>query len=393
MRTRLPFLAAIVAASAVASLAPRAAHAEVDDGVSLRPHFEVSAAHFVSAFDAWQGREIGFGAVTAAALELGVSKRFGLEARLIGAQFAAGSDSSDPAIKSTGASGFFGGGVGFRTHPFSLLSGAWLGGAFDIVRTGGASRMELDLRVGWDFRAGDHTELGPFLGYLQVIEPDTVGLRPADARAVMIGLHLGFDEGPTWHRPPPPPSDVAKKPAPKPVVAVAPPPPPPPPHVVCPDGSDMEDGVCPAPDAPVKVVGDEIILGDRVYFDFGLANVKAKSWPLLAKLAKLIVAHPEFTRIHVQGHTDEIGTDEWNQKLSEARAAEVVRVLVKLGVPASRLDAEGFGKKVPRVEGSSETAHQLNRRVEFLIEKKVENVEKTETIETVGKIGKAEGKS
>jgi outer membrane protein OmpA-like peptidoglycan-associated protein len=373
MRLRLPILVAIVAAASAASLASRPARAaDTDDGVALRPHFEVSAAHFLSAFDAWQGREIGFGAVTAAALELGVSKRFGIEARLLGAQFAAGSDSSDPAIKSSGGTGFFGAGLGFRMHPFTTLSGAWLGGAFDLVRTGGAGRMEVDLRIGWDFRAGDATEIGPFVGYLQVIEPDTVGLRPQDARAVMLGLHLGFDEGPTIHRPPPPPTDLAKTPDPKPpavATSAAKSEPPPPQPEICPDGSLMEEGVCPAPDAPVKVVGAEIVLGDRIYFDFGLASVKAKSWPLLAKLAREILAHPEFAVIHVQGHTDEIGTDEWNQKLSEARAAEVVRVLVKLGVPSARLDAQGFGKKVPRVEGGSEAARQENRRVEFLIEK------------------------
>src|SRR5262249_35232062 len=148
-----------------------------------------------------------------------------------------------------------------------------------------------------------------------------------------------------------------------------PPPPPPPAPTTCPDGSEMEDGVCPAPDAPVKVVGDEIVLGDRIYFDFGLASVKQKSWPLLAKLAKEILAHPEFARIHVEGPTGEVGTGEWNQELSEARAAEVVRVLVKVGGPKVRLDAQGFGKKVPRVAGGSEKARQENRRVEFLIEK------------------------
>jgi outer membrane protein OmpA-like peptidoglycan-associated protein len=312
-----------------------------------------------------------------------VSKRFGIEARLLGAQFAAGSDPSDPGVRSTGGSGFFGGGLGFRTHPFTTLSGAWLGGAFDVVRTGGASRMEVDLRIGWDFRAGDHTELGPFLGYLQVIEPDDAPMRSVDARAVMLGLHLGFDEGPTIHVEPPPARDIAKAPEPKPAptcakgeeldetktkcLAIAPPPPPPP--TTCPDGSEMEAGVCPPPDAPVKVVGDAIVLGDRIYFDFGLANVKAKSWPLLAKLAELIVAHPEIALVHVQGHTDEIGTDAWNQKLSEERAETIVKVLVKLGVPSKRLDAEGFGKTRPRVDGTSEAARQQNRRVEFIIEK------------------------
>jgi outer membrane protein OmpA-like peptidoglycan-associated protein len=122
----------------------------------------------------------------------------------------------------------------------------------------------------------------------------------------------------------------------------------------------------------VKVVGDEIVLGDRIYFDLGLSTIKPKSRPMLANLAKLILDHPEYVAIRVQGHTDESGPDELNQRLSEARAAAVVQMLVELGVPADRLRAQGFGKQRPRAQGDTVEARQENRRVEFIIERRQE---------------------
>jgi outer membrane protein OmpA-like peptidoglycan-associated protein len=364
-----------------------ASPSRADEGVSLRPHFEVAGAHFVSVLGGWQGREIGFGSVATVGLELGVSRRFGLEARLFGAGFLDGSDPSDPSLRPASSAGFYGGGLGFRSHPFAVLEGAWFGGALSYARTGDVGRVAVDLRVGWDFRPTARTELGPYVGFLQVIEPDSTTMRPQDARAVMLGLHVGFDEGPPVVAPPPP------------IKVVAPPTPTPPKKLECPPGKVLDEGashcvdVPPPPPAPelcadgsvasgptgcpmavdeVKVVGDEIVLGDRIYFDLGLSTIKPKSLPMLANLAKLILDHPEYVLIRVQGHTDETGPDELNQKLSEDRAASVVRVLVDLGVPAARLQAQGFGKQRPRASGGTREARQENRRVEFLIERRQE---------------------
>lgn len=354
------------------------------DGVSWRPHFEVAGAHFVSVLGGWQGKEIGFGSVATVGLELGVSRRFGLEARLFGAGFLDGSAPSDPSLRPASSAGFYGGGLGFRAHPFAVLEGAWLGGALSYARTGDVGRVAVDLRIGWDFRPSARTELGPYVGFLQVIEPDSSVMRPQDARAVMLGLHVGFDEGPPRVAPPRP-------------VKVAAPPPPPPKKLECPPGKVLDESATrclevPPPPAPercadgtvapatgcpmavdeVKVVGDEIVLGDRIYFDLGLATIKPRSRPMLANLAKLILDHPEYVVIHVQGHTDESGPDEFNQRLSEARAAAVVRMLVELGVPAARLHAQGFGEQRPRANGATVEASQENRRVEFLIERRQE---------------------
>jgi outer membrane protein OmpA-like peptidoglycan-associated protein len=145
----------------------------------------------------------------------------------------------------------------------------------------------------------------------------------------------------------------------------------------CPDepddyvGASDADG-CPLGEAEVKVIGDEIVLNDRVYFDFGYARVKHRSWPLLKSLAKLILSHPEYVLVHINGHTDEVGSVEWNQKLSEDRANAVKKKLVEYGVPADRLEAKGFGKTQPRKTGGSDADRQENRRVEVIIERKVQ---------------------
>jgi outer membrane protein OmpA-like peptidoglycan-associated protein len=71
--------------------------------------------------------------------------------------------------------------------------------------------------------------------------------------------------------------------------------------------------------------------------------------------------------VRVEGHTDEVGTRDYNVKLSEERAASVRTYLVEHGVDASRLEAAGFGFDKPLSPGKSAKDHELNRRVEFVI--------------------------
>lgn len=375
----------LVAAAATIVTAPSRATAEV------RGHLEGGAAHFLALGGGWQAREIGAGAVGAGGLELAASPRFGVEGRLFAGRFLQGDAPSDPSLRRVEPTGLLGISLGVRWYPLFDLKGPWVGGSFGGMRTGSLTRGAADLRLGWDFKLADGFRAGPYVGYVHVLQPNDT-LRPEDARLAIFGLHGAF-----YTEPPPVarsmrPSSVEPTPEPP-----APPLPekaaaplvrcgpggcvePPPAHALslpdrCPDepddfiGTSDADG-CPT-EAEVKVVGDEILLNDRVYFDFGFARVKHKSWPLLKSLAKMILAHPEWTAVHIHGHTDEIGTDYWNQKLSEERAAAVKKKLVEYGVPESRLDSQGFGKKKPRVAGKDETARQENRRVEFLIERKL----------------------
>jgi outer membrane protein OmpA-like peptidoglycan-associated protein len=346
---------------------------ETANAAEPRAHFEVAAAHFVGG---WQGHEIGPGAIGAAALELGITKRFGVEARLLGGGFAAGSSPKDPSFAKTGGSSLVGGGIGLRLHPFEDLSGLWLGESIDLVHTGSRTRAMFDVRVGWDFRAGEHMQLGPFLGYAQVIQPDSGDLRADDGRALMLGFHIGFDEGPTQPKVVAAKANIApvadcahggkndpitgnpcEAPAPPKVAAVA---------------DDCSGDTCTAESATVHVVGDEILLDQRIYFDFNQARIRPESNPILHALAKLVLAHPEYVVVHVNGHTDEIGTEEYNQDLSERRAAAVRAALIAFGVPEMRLVASGFGKTMPRSLGHTPDDMQINRRVELIIERKIE---------------------
>jgi outer membrane protein OmpA-like peptidoglycan-associated protein len=131
------------------------------------------------------------------------------------------------------------------------------------------------------------------------------------------------------------------------------------------NGYADNDG-CPDEDQ-VRVVGDKIVLDDRVHFYVNSFIIRRVSYPLLTRLAKLIQDHPEYVHVSVEGHADERGPAGFNQKLSEDRAHAVLEFLVKQGIPADRLSSMGFGESKPLVDKKSEYALLLNRRVEFTV--------------------------
>ena len=97
-----------------------------------------------------------------------------------------------------------------------------------------------------------------------------------------------------------------------------------------------DDDGCPD-DAQVRVVGDKNVLDDRVHFETNRSVVLLVSQPLLWRVAKLIVKHPEYSSVEVEGYADERGEESYNQKLSEARAKAVRDMLVRYGVSRERL--------------------------------------------------------
>ncbi len=128
-----------------------------------------------------------------------------------------------------------------------------------------------------------------------------------------------------------------------------------------------DDDGCPD-DAQVRVLGDAIILDDRVHFDTNKAVVLAVSHPLLQRVARLILAHPEYKHVEVAGYADERGPEAYNQALSEARAKAVMTLLMKFGhFDSQRLSAVGYGTANPRIAESNERAWRENRRTEFTI--------------------------
>lgn len=107
----------------------------------------------------------------------------------------------------------------------------------------------------------------------------------------------------------------------------------------------------------------------NVYFETGKANLLKESKLELDRIFTFLKQYKN-TEIEIQGHTDDRGNDDLNQKLSLARAASVRTYLISKGIPASRMTAVGFGKTKPLVQGTDETARAKNRRVEMVIKKK-----------------------
>ena len=140
---------------------------------------------------------------------------------------------------------------------------------------------------------------------------------------------------------------------------------------LCPNEPETKNGYadddgCPDEDQ-VRVVGEKIILDDRIHFEENNAIIRSISFPLLERLTRLVLDNPTYVHIEVQGHADQRGPEDYNKKLSEDRAKSVVDFMVKHGVDGSRLSAVGFGASHVLVDERSERALFLNRRVEFQI--------------------------
>ena len=84
-------------------------------------------------------------------------------------------------------------------------------------------------------------------------------------------------------------------------------------------------------------------------------------------VAGILEANPTIKRIQIAGYTDGRGGSKFNQQLSQRRANAVMEFLKAEGVSSSRLEAVGYGKSKPAVEGGSPQARSKNRRVEFVI--------------------------
>jgi outer membrane protein OmpA-like peptidoglycan-associated protein len=115
---------------------------------------------------------------------------------------------------------------------------------------------------------------------------------------------------------------------------------------------------------PIEV-GASVRLNE-IYFDFNKATLRPESFPEL----KRVIEFMEFNKtvsVELSGHTDNRGSDEYNQDLSQRRAESVVKYLIDNGVDATRLEAKGYGEAKPSIENDTDENRQFNRRVEFTI--------------------------
>ncbi|QLC72548.1 OmpA family protein [Pseudomonas sp. LPB0260] len=126
----------------------------------------------------------------------------------------------------------------------------------------------------------------------------------------------------------------------------------------------------PAPvqaEEPMEMVRVEL----DVKFDFDKDRVKEESYSDIKNLADFMNQYPQ-TRTTVEGHTDSVGTDAYNQKLSERRANAVRQVLVnQYGVSGERVNAVGYGESRPVADNASDAGRAINRRVEAEVEAQI----------------------
>lgn len=116
--------------------------------------------------------------------------------------------------------------------------------------------------------------------------------------------------------------------------------------------------------APIEV--GMVFTLNNIFFEFAKADLLPESFPELQRVFNFMQENPKMT-VEISGHTDDVGSDETNNKLSKARAQSVTNYLVKSGVDESRIVTKGYGETRPVAFNNSEEGRAMNRRVEFKI--------------------------
>lgn len=114
-----------------------------------------------------------------------------------------------------------------------------------------------------------------------------------------------------------------------------------------------------------NVYGKTFCAVDAIQFEFGKSTIKRASHTYLDELAKTLTETG--MKVEVKGHTDNVGSEDFNMQLSKNRAEAVVKYLVKKGVPSSNLTYSYYGMSRPLADNDTEDGRKLNRRVEFEI--------------------------
>ena len=314
-----------------------------------RVHVIAGAAHAVGGT---QEHEFGSGGGGAATVELAIGNVVGVQASGGALVLAAGGSPKDSTVakQSTGAA--FTGTVGVRFRPFGRRSvgGLWFDANGGFAQTGPDPHIALDAHVGWDFRVSrtGRWDVGPFVGFTQIMQPDGA-FRPDDAHVLWAGIQVSLGASEKRRAAPPP-----KQEDPEPLVRDF-------------DGVAEVEDVCPTvpdegsipegcPGANAQLVGDRIVLDDVIHFEFNSPRIRSRSYSLVRRVATVIKDNSSILEVSIEGHADARGTEAYNQRLSEARAASTRDLLVQFGVDEQRLRAIPTPHADPR-----------NRRVEFTV--------------------------
>jgi OOP family OmpA-OmpF porin len=170
----------------------------------------------------------------------------------------------------------------------------------------------------------------------------------------ILGCEAHAQVGGNANTPPPPPPAPPPAPAPTPAAATTTPPPAP----------------APAPEPPkstVTVKDGRLGVPGNIVYETGKAIIKPESEPTLNALKDFMEQNKNFTRIRIEGHTDNVGKSPDNLKLSQDRALAVVTWLSDHGVAKDRCLAVGFGDSKPIADNKTDDGKAQNRRTEFHI--------------------------
>lgn len=105
---------------------------------------------------------------------------------------------------------------------------------------------------------------------------------------------------------------------------------------------------------------------NKIFFDFDKTNLRPESFPELNRVVEFLNENPS-TQIEIGGHTDSMGTDEYNDSLSQGRANAVREYLLHEGIPNKRVVSVGYGENIPEATNDTDEGRQTNRRVEFTV--------------------------
>jgi outer membrane protein OmpA-like peptidoglycan-associated protein len=137
----------------------------------------------------------------------------------------------------------------------------------------------------------------------------------------------------------------------------------------CPDQpGPPEEGGCPKKYNLVVVTKDKIEIKKQIKFATGSAKiVGAESQQILSEVAQALRDNPQIKRVRIEGHTDSVGDDNFNLKLSQNRANSVMSALLTNGIAPDRMEAVGYGETRPIASNATASGRAENRRTEFNI--------------------------
>jgi outer membrane protein OmpA-like peptidoglycan-associated protein len=247
----------------------------------------------------------------------------------------------------------------------------WFDADLLYMRTGELNRPGFDAAVGLavPVDAPRSIRIGPFVRYMQTLQPTRLGFDNRDAKILILGISFEVGRGIRRERTTEYPPGATRE-----VIVTKD-------VASCPDSDRdglqdnvdhcpevvgrIEDSGCPKYDK-VVVEKDKLELREKVYFAFDDAKIEERSFPVLDEVVKALQDNKGF-KVQVEGHTDSSGGEGHNQTLSERRAGAVVDYIVAHGVARDRVTSKGFSSSVPTDSNDTVIGRENNRRVEFIV--------------------------